>query len=165
MASMKIRAACIKALEDAAGRCTASGLVEAASDPKHPLHGDFIWDNRKAAHEYRLHTARTIISSVRILVENTDKTITSVAYVRDPAAAKHEGYVSVRQLRTERENAEAALLAEMGQVQARLERARELAGALDLEDQVTDLIEGVSSFSSRIRKGMPSSGGEGVPLQ
>ncbi len=36
-------------------------VVEAAKSPTSPLHGEFVWDNRKAAHEYRLWQARELI--------------------------------------------------------------------------------------------------------
>lgn len=154
MATAKQRAAAIRALEDRAGRVRPADLVEAASHRRHPMHDDFIWDDAKAAHQQRLNQARQYIAQVRFVTTTSSKTITSVAYVHDPAAvAKEQGYVHVSRLQSERENATAALLSEMVQVQARLERARELAAALELEDQIVDLISGVTSLTSRIRRG------------
>ncbi len=45
-------------------------VVEAASDPEHPLHDDFDWDDASAAHAHRLHQARMLIN--RFTIENAD---------------------------------------------------------------------------------------------
>lgn len=51
-------------------------LVKVASDPQHPLHERFEWDDTIAAHEYRLVQARELIrmAVVRIPNELTDGT-------------------------------------------------------------------------------------------
>jgi len=41
-------------------------LVEEATDPDHALHDRFEWDDRRAAHEYRLDQAAQLIRSVRV---------------------------------------------------------------------------------------------------
>jgi hypothetical protein len=152
MSAMKIRAQVLRELENAHGRVTASLLVTQAKNPKHPLHGDFTWDDKKAGHEYRLSQARQIINSVRVVVTTDTLKFSTVGYVKDPAVSG-EGYVSTAQVRTEAENAHAVLLSEVGRLQSILERVKELAAALDLQDEAADLITSASEFVSRIRKG------------
>lgn len=154
MSAMKIRAAAIKELEDKYGRITAERLVQAARDKKHPLHDDFEWDDKKAAHEHRVHQAREIIASVRMIVTHSNKNVSCVGYVRDPEApSDKQGYVSVNRLMTERESAVEAILAEVSRVQSILERAQELAFGLDVEDEFAAAMEATKTLKSRLRRG------------
>lgn len=153
MASKKVRLAALRALERD-GRLTPEELVRAASHPKHPLHKEFIWDDKRAAHLQRLDTARTIIVSVRVQFRTETATIQSVAYVRDPdASSRQQGYISVERLRDSTQSSREALTAEAQRVQSMLERARELAAALEMEDELDLLIESAKRFVSRLRRG------------
>lgn len=154
MSAMKIRAAAVQALEDRFGRVTPEKLIEAARDKKHPLHDDFEWDDKKAAHQHRLYLARDIIASVRVMITHSTKTISSVGYVRDPNAAPSEqGYVNVSRLRSEKDNAIDAVLSEVSRIQSLLERARELAIGLDLEDEFEAAMSAASNLENRLRRG------------
>lgn len=53
------------------GRLTAQIVVEQAIDEQSPLHPAFEWDDTKAAEEYRLEQARSLIRSVLIVSEGT----------------------------------------------------------------------------------------------
>ena len=46
-----------------------ASFVEEASDPKHPAHGWFEWDDAKASHAWRVHRARQFVSGIRIVSE------------------------------------------------------------------------------------------------
>jgi hypothetical protein len=155
MSTMKIRAEAIKILEEN-GRVTAEALVQAARDSAHPLHKEFPWDDKRAAHQHRLDVARRIIASVRIVVTTTTRKVSCVGYVRDPDAVPRQGYVSVTRLRTERESAREALGAEIARVQSILERARELAIGLELDEDFQLSLAGALDFSSRMRRGLAS---------
>jgi len=48
---------------------TAETVVKAARNAKSPLHGEFVWDDTKAAHRYRLVQARTLVRSVKVIKE------------------------------------------------------------------------------------------------
>jgi hypothetical protein len=48
------------------GRLTPLGVVDAARDPKSPLHPHFEWDDAVAAEAYRCDQARAIIRAVRV---------------------------------------------------------------------------------------------------
>lgn len=47
-------------------------VVEAARNPRSPLHKHFTWDDAEAAEAYRREEARTIIRSIRIEDEDGD---------------------------------------------------------------------------------------------
>jgi hypothetical protein len=55
------------------GRLNARDIVDEASDPSHPLHPAFQWDDRKAGDAYRLWQARHLSRSVEVIrVETGD---------------------------------------------------------------------------------------------
>jgi hypothetical protein len=62
----KIGQALAKVAQEGNGRLTPSAVVEAATNPKSPLHRHFEWDNAKAAAAYRIDQAREIIRVIRI---------------------------------------------------------------------------------------------------
>jgi len=148
----EIRRECIRELEDHHGRLTAEKLVRAASNPKHPMHKDFEWDDAKAGHQHRLDQARTYISAVRVMVTASTKQVKAVGYVRDPWAKPHQGYINTARLRTDREAAEEALLDETTRLQAVFERCRELAAALELEADLEAILGSIKEFEGRIRR-------------
>ena len=149
MSSLRVRILAIAALERS-GLVTADRTVEAARDKKHPLHNDFEWDDRKAAHQSRLDKAREIIASVRLVVKTETQRITSIAYVRDPRAPPHaQGYVSTAVLRDDVSYAREALDAEISGVESRLRRARELAITVGLEDELEAALRAIMVLHSR----------------
>lgn len=155
MSTMKIKVEAIRRLEDENGRVKAEDLVAAARDEAYPLHGDFPWNDAEAAHQRRLDIARQIISSVRTVVTTTTKKVSCVAYVRDPnAGPKEQGYVNVARLRTERDAALSALTAEIARVQTTLERTREIAAGLELEEDFREALAGAIDMSARMRRGL-----------
>ncbi len=162
MSDLKVRRAALKKLEDKYGRVTAERLVQAASDKRHPMHRDFMWDNAKAGHKYRIEQARSIISNINMITTDVSKPICT-SYVRDPNAPQNmQGYISVASLRTEREAAHEFLMNEAAQLEARLDRMRGLADALDLVDELDTIISSVMVLSSRLRS-RPAKSGRSPP--
>lgn len=49
------------------GRLTGALVLESATDPAHPLHTYFEWDDTEAAHRFRLDQAGALIRSVRVV--------------------------------------------------------------------------------------------------
>lgn len=49
-------------------------VVEEATDPAHPLHDQFDWDNESAGHKYRLEQAAKLLRSVRITRQESSAT-------------------------------------------------------------------------------------------
>lgn len=149
---LMIRAAAIKALERD-GRLTARRLVDAARNPRHPMHRDFTWDNAVAGEAFRIDQARMLIAQVRVVITTSTKKLIAPAYVRDIEAAPRAGYVATTRLQNEREAAEETLLYETTRLQAQLERCREIASALELETELEAAIASVLELRSRLRRG------------
>jgi hypothetical protein len=110
----------IEAAEARHGRAlTPEAVVDAASDPKHPLHTAFPWDDQTAAHEFRLIRARTLIRSVTITTTDKDQIERAVyVHVRDVGYKTMEAVISrddyfataLGELETKLEGAQRALL-------------------------------------------------------
>ena len=147
----RIRAQAIKALEKS-GRLTAESLVQAARNPKHVMHRDFQWNDAKAAHQHRLDLARNYISEVRVTITTSTRTIVCPGYLRDRDVSPRAGYITTQRLRTDREAAQETLTYEISRAQALLERVREIAAALELEEDLQMLIGATKEFHSRIRQ-------------
>lgn len=72
---IKIYGAAIEALRRYnGGVLTASFLLEAAKDPRSPLHEHFNWDDEKAANEHRLQQARHLLGSITVSVRFSGRT-------------------------------------------------------------------------------------------
>jgi hypothetical protein len=54
------------------GTITPERVVEAARDPKSPLHSRFTWENDEAAHQWRLQQARQLIRVCVSVVPGTN---------------------------------------------------------------------------------------------
>lgn len=80
-----------------AGKLTPLTVLDAARDPKHPLHSRFEWDDSVAAEAYRREQAHQLIQVVNLNYrtgDGTTKTIrafhavrTETEYVYEPAEA------------------------------------------------------------------------------
>ena len=126
-------------------------VIDAARDPDSPLHPYFTWDDVEAAEKQRLHEARTLIRSVRVEVVRGNQVIAAPFYVRDPArAAQEQGYVSVPILRTREDAARDAVIAEFKRAASALDRARNIAVALDLSGESETIQGQVLSLAASI---------------
>lgn len=81
----------IDTLVDQRGSVTAEALVKAARSLGSPIHHLFEWDNGKAAAQYRLAQARTLIRSIVVTVENVQTRAFRSVVTRDSA----QGYVPI----------------------------------------------------------------------
>lgn len=152
------RTAAILSLEDANGRIRPRDLVNAARDPNHPCHNEFIWDDGIAAEKYRIDQARKILVRLKLVKMEVEVSAPGIGYVRDQRLpADVAGYVSTRVLRTEKEAARMSLQHEVDQLQAQIERIHDVARMLDLESEVPAMINAVlSNYRPRIRRGRPA---------
>lgn len=57
----------LQGIYDERGELTPALVVDAARDPKHPLHHRIEWDNKKAGPQWRLEQAAQLIRSVRVV--------------------------------------------------------------------------------------------------
>jgi hypothetical protein len=151
MSSMKVKIAALRALENKHGCLTPTHVVEAARNPKHPLHKDFEWDNTKAAANYRLDQARHLISSVRVVMTVEKQKFSVVGYVRDPDVAPLQGYRAIARIRSEESASADVLAAEVERVRSIFERAQNVAKALDLEDELQAALDATMVLLGRLQ--------------
>ena len=132
------------------GRITPDLVVKDAKKKTSPMHGEFDWNVQKAANAHWLHQARQLISSVRVVITNETRTISTVRYVRDPSVpAKTQGYIAIAELKSDHELARESLLYEFGRAATALKRARDLAAALDMMEDVDEIIHHVAVLNDR----------------
>lgn len=123
-----------------AGRLTPDNVVDAAQDEASPLHQCFEWDNDAAAHMFRVEQARHLIRSVRVDVTTSHHTVRVPAFVHDPECERGEqGYVSIRQLSFDEDKSREVVIAEFSRAASALRRARAVAMALGIEEQIDDI--------------------------
>lgn len=126
--------AAINKLEKA-GRLTPAEVVDAARNPKSPLHAYFEWDNDRAADAYRLGQARQLIRSVKITIDY--ETNFAPAYVPDPDVKNN--YVSVFEVRNNADTAKAVCLAEFDRADSALARACSVSVAVGFADSIEEI--------------------------
>lgn len=138
-------------LETKTGRLTPDSVVAHAAQENSPLHEYFEWDDSKAAHAHRLDQARSLITSVKVEVRTEHRTISAVAYVRDPSVPPNEqGYVSVTKLRSEYDLAREAVVDAFSQARALIERARSLSAVLSVEEDVDRIVADITQTKQKI---------------
>jgi hypothetical protein len=121
------------------GHLAADVLVKAASKPRHPLHDGFgwVWDDVKAASIQRLDHARRLIASVRHDVIHETAMLAAPVYIHDPRA-EGQGYVKLDSIKDDRAVAIDALKTEISRALRYIERARAIAGELELNSELRD---------------------------
>jgi hypothetical protein len=135
------------------GRLTPAELVADAHRPKSPLHDLFDWDVKRAASAHWLERGREIIRAVTVIVTTERTTVRVPAYVRDPTVPpQDQGYVSVLTLRQDPEQARAALLVECQRAAATLKRARSIAAALNLSEEIDGVLEQLTGFRLKVEQ-------------
>lgn len=133
--------AAIAALADAnGGKITPDDVIEAARSPQSPLHGYFQWDVDKAAIAHWRATARHLIASVRYQITTKSTIVEVVAYVRNPDLPAHEqGYLDTQVLRNDKDASARAFVYELTRAEASMDRAAEVAKALNVQPDVKQL--------------------------
>lgn len=126
----------LKQLEDR-GVLTTEAVLLDAENPDSPLHELFDWDDASAAKSWRTEQARRLIRSVKLVIENRDIVIRSVAYVRDPDTPS--GYNSVLTLRNDHDKARRALIMEFDRAYAAMTRAYDVAAGLGITDEIDEI--------------------------
>jgi hypothetical protein len=141
----------LELLEAEHGRLTPDLIVKEAAKKTSPLHGEFEWNDKKAAMAFRVEQARALIQRHHFYVESQKGIIVSPAWIRDPDAGTNEqGYRSVVSLRSDRDKAMDALVTEVSRAASHLQRVRNLAVALELEGEVDEIMERFEVFRSRV---------------
>lgn len=124
------------------GHITADMVLADARRESSPLHACYDWNVESAAHEHWLDTSRRLIRSVRVVFKEERSVIRAMAYVRDPAMpSDRQGYVSVTKLRDDQDLSREALVNEFARAAGALRRARELAAALGMREQMDSMLD------------------------
>lgn len=130
------------------GVLTPAGVVDASRDPDAPLHGDFTWDDERAAELHRQSEARSLIRSLVVVYKHpetgreipTRREVSLARLTGDMANARR--YVPVH-----------AVLDDPAQRQALVEQARrELAGWANRFRELQELAGVVAAIDAAIQQ-------------
>jgi hypothetical protein len=69
-ANNEIKVQILSEIEKRDGSIQPEVLVAEASSSLHPLHNEFTWDDGVASDNWRIHEARQIINSVRVVIDH-----------------------------------------------------------------------------------------------
>jgi hypothetical protein len=133
------------------GRLTREAVVKTATNSRHILHREFVWNNKRAAHLQRLDRAQELITRyVTVVVIDRSMKIVAPAYVKDPTLRTNEsGYTSITAETIKAKDAQQIVLVELDRCASCISRARNIAAVLDirhrgvsdqLEDMLTQLV-------------------------
>lgn len=138
------------------GRITPDDVVADARKKDSPLHDLFEWDVKKAAAHHWKETARSLIRSVEVRVTVNNITVSAPVYVRDPTQETgKQGYIAVSELRRDHDGARFAIVNEFQRAADLLRRARSLAVALDIDEEVDDVISDIVELRDRVQHPEP----------
>lgn len=115
-------------------------VVNAAKNPKSPLHHLFTWDDDKAAHEYRLYQARQILRTYVVIEDAAaQQTVRAFVSLRQDRKLEGGGYRHIADVLSDEQLYEQMLadsLAEMRAFQQKYARIKELRGVFDAVEVV-----------------------------
>lgn len=142
----------LQQLADANGGLLTPEMVVADARKKDsPLHSQFDWDTKKAAHSWWIAQARDLIRSVRVVIRTERTSVSTVCYVRDPSLpGDQQGYRATAQIRTDRDQARDVLIEEFRRAAGALRRARELAQAFDMQGEVDAVVNEIDELRTRV---------------
>lgn len=135
---------------------------EAEADKTSPLRDYFTWNNKLAAHKYRLEEARALIRSVKIEVTHNEVVVTIPKYVHDPGLndegdededakpGRKQGYIETLSAENDLELARQIVKAELTQALSHLRRANRVAEALGISDEIGGMIATGAAIFERI---------------
>ena len=119
-------------------------VVKAAQKKRNPLHGCFEWDDAKAAHSYRVETARHILRSITVRVEAAPDAPSTRAFVVVERADERR-YTNISEAMTVESYRASVLgqaLEELRVFESKYKHLRELSGVFAAVREVVE--DGVS---------------------
>ena len=131
-------------------RLEPEGVVADAADPDSPLHDAFVWDDTKAAQEYRLTQARELIRHVRIEVVLTKRSVVVPFYLSDGNEQAESGYETIEDVGRDAEKSKQVFLRELRAVQGHLERADSIGGAIGYEGSLKRAVSCVNALLDKM---------------
>ena len=122
---------------------TPETVVEAARNPRSPLHSQFEWDDGAAGESYRLQQARALIKRVRVDVVRADQTVIHApVFVRAPSGG--EGYALTQSVAVSAPDRRQVVLMALAQCRSIL---RNLAA-----QEVDELVEHIDRLTVQLRE-------------
>lgn len=135
---------------DAYGDYKPLQFVEDASDPEHPAHRWFEWDDAVAGHEYRIWQARQFVSTLRVTVKTNVTKITGgvrvVMATRPVAVSEGKGCYIPTDTREGKVILTRQALAQLESWLGRYESVVEIAGC---REQIDGAIAAISAIAKK----------------
>lgn len=133
------------------GRIAPEDVVEDARSKKSPLHKCFDWDDASAAAKHRLHTARQLITSVRVNIVYETQEISVVGYARDPDlyGTQTSGYREIERIAEDEDDAGKLFANEIERCESIIMRSIDIAKALGLETEARKVIRQLANMRKK----------------
>lgn len=141
----------IAELADSNGTVTANAVFEAARSPNSVLHNEFEWNGDKAVIALGLQRAAELIRSVRVEVIIDTHKVVAPYYVNHPASNRSGEYMPVKQVANDDTIKHGVLINEMSRIEAAINRARAIAGVLNLEAELSNMMASVETVRARVK--------------
>lgn len=148
---IEARKKAIDACRDKHGRILPKLVVEAAKNPRSPLHKEFEWDDKKAGYLWRLNRAQELIREIKMRVEYDTITVACPVYVSDPSS-RESAYIATSTAARKEELAESILLDELRRIESAVTRARGIAAAFDLVSHFDRMLSGVVEVRGKLHR-------------
>lgn len=122
------------------GNLMPAAVVREARSPKNPLHGCFDWDNRVAAHRWRLMQATQLILTVRVTgIDDADHRVyVNIGYGK--------GFASITRVRSDPNLSEEIIRTAKAEIDEWMRRYQ------DLKEQLTILETAIKSAKSKKKR-------------
>jgi hypothetical protein len=125
------------------GKLNTDAVLAEARKKTSPLHAHFqsrgAFDAKKAMLEYGRSIAGELIRSFKITIKTTKVEIQGPAYVSNPRVAR--SYLPIEDVRSDQDLAREVLIAEFRRAGAATARAKNVAAALDLANEVQTICD------------------------
>lgn len=142
----------IAELADSNGVVTSQAVFEAARSPNSVLHGEFEWNGDKAVIALGLQRAAELIRSVRVEVIIDTHKVVAPYYINHPSSTRAGEYMPVKEVANDETIKHGVLINEMSRIEAAINRARAIAGILDLEMELSKMMASVNVVRERVRE-------------
>jgi hypothetical protein len=137
----------LKAIYQTHSLLTPDLVIQDAKNPKSPLHDEFEWNDKAAAHQYRIEQARKVIQTYWVSVKTETTTVEVPYFVRDPEAVNGEqGYVSNAVIMKKPELAARVFMTETAKAHSYLNRAMAYADVLDIKGPLSKIVAALESL-------------------
>ena len=145
----ELRKAAVDACKDKTGRVTPQAVVQAAHDKDNILHGEFEWNDTKAAMIQRENRARELIRECREIRVYGERKLIFPVYISDNRTVD-AGYVRTVAVAKNAAHKALALNAEVARIRSSIQRAVSLAIVFDLEASFERMLDQVVEIEVKL---------------